>query len=70
MLKYILLFLLALYRFCISPFLGNNCRFYPTCSEYSRIVIQRYGPFKGTYLTVLRLLKCHPWHPGGTDHPA
>lgn len=53
----------------ISPFLGPCCRFYPSCSEYSMEAISKYGMLKGIWLTVKRIVKCHPWHPGGVDLP-
>lgn len=56
-----------LYRLLLSPFLGRNCRFYPTCSEYSIEAIQEHGAFHGSVLTLKRLGKCHPWHDGGYD---
>lgn len=65
--KKILLFLITFYQKCISPYLGKRCRFYPTCSEYSRQAITKYGAIKGSYLTLIRLLKCHPFHKGGYD---
>lgn len=55
------------YRYILSPWVGNQCRFYPTCSHYAEEAIGLYGLTKGSYLTVRRLLKCHPWHPGGLD---
>ncbi|BCX83039.1 conserved hypothetical protein [Methylomarinovum caldicuralii] len=55
------------YRFFLSPWLGNQCRFYPTCSQYALTAIERFGTIRGTWLTVRRLLRCHPWHPGGLD---
>ena len=55
------------YRYVLSPWVGNQCRFYPTCSHYAEEAITRFGLTKGTYLTAIRLLKCHPWHPGGID---
>lgn len=64
------LFFLALirgYQIAISPLLGDHCRFYPSCSHYAYQAIGKYGIFKGGYLAVLRLLKCHPFHPGGVD---
>ena len=67
MIKKILLFMIKIYQKGISPYLGRRCRFYPTCSEYSRQAITKYGAVKGTYLTVKRLLKCHPFHKGGYD---
>lgn len=55
------------YQYAISPLMGNNCRFHPTCSQYAKEAFEGYGFFKGGYLTVLRLVKCHPFHPGGYD---
>lgn len=62
-----LISLLQVYRYLISPFIGDSCRFYPSCSKYAQIAIKRYGACKGLYLTVCRLLCCHPWHRGGYD---
>ena len=59
--------LLRGYRFALSPLLGNNCRFYPSCSHYAETAILEYGFFHGSWLTIKRLSKCHPWHPGGID---
>ncbi len=59
--------LVRTYQVCISPFLGPCCRFYPTCSEYAIIAIRRYGPFRGAFAGLMRLLRCHPLHPGGYD---
>jgi len=61
------LLLIRFYQVAISPHLGKNCRFTPTCSQYAMIAITRHGVIKGTYLTVRRLLKCHPFHAGGFD---
>jgi putative membrane protein insertion efficiency factor len=61
------LFMLAGYRYWISPFLGPACRFEPTCSEYASDAISRYGALRGLKLATCRLLKCHPFHPGGMD---
>jgi putative membrane protein insertion efficiency factor len=55
------------YQLLISPFLPASCRFYPTCSEYSRVSYLRHGFLKGTWLTVTRILRCNPWNPGGYD---
>ncbi len=59
--------LIGIYRYLISPLLGSHCRFYPTCSHYAEDAYKRYGFLKGSYLTIRRLLKCHPWHAGGID---
>ncbi len=63
----ILIGLLKVYRYVISPILGNHCRFYPSCSQYSLIAIQRFGSIKGIYLTFKRLIRCHPFCLGGCD---
>lgn len=55
------------YRVILSPLLRNRCRFYPTCSVYAKTAVQRFGWFKGGCLTIGRLLRCHPLHPGGID---
>lgn len=60
-------FLLRGYRYLISPMLGPNCRFYPSCSSYAEEAIERHGAAKGSYLAARRLLRCHPWHEGGFD---
>jgi putative membrane protein insertion efficiency factor len=61
------LYLLAAYRFLISPWLGQACRFEPTCSVYASTAIRRFGMLQGLRLATCRLLKCHPFHPGGFD---
>ena len=61
------LLLIRFYQVAISPHLGKNCRFVPTCSQYATIAITRFGVIKGTYLAVRRILKCHPFHEGGFD---
>lgn len=63
-----LILLIKAYRLLLSPIMGQQCRFYPTCSHYSETALQRHGLLKGLWLTVIRLLKCHPWHEGGVDH--
>lgn len=59
--------LIALYRYAISPLIGQRCRFYPTCSEYAETAYRRFGFIKGSVLSTKRLCKCHPWHEGGID---
>ena len=65
--KALLLLLLRAYKLGISPFLGQNCRFYPTCSDYAAEAIREHGALRGSTLAARRLCKCHPWHPGGLD---
>lgn len=55
------------YRFFLSPWLGSSCRFTPTCSAYSLQALERHGAAAGTYLTVARIARCHPWCAGGVD---
>lgn len=65
--KQIALFLIRCYQLLFSPLLGRHCRFYPTCSVYTYEAIKKYGLLKGIFLGSKRLLKCHPFHPGGVD---
>nr|WP_277999062.1 membrane protein insertion efficiency factor YidD [Moorella sulfitireducens] len=58
---------IRLYQIFLSPFLGNNCRFYPSCSQYAVEAITKYGILKGSIISLKRLARCHPWHPGGYD---
>ncbi|MBN7797170.1 membrane protein insertion efficiency factor YidD [Parahaliea mediterranea] len=63
----ILITLISVYQACLSPFLGNHCRFYPSCSAYAREAIAEHGVIKGSLLAMRRLSRCHPWHEGGVD---
>ena len=63
----LLIKLIKIYKFLISPLLGNSCRYFPTCSEYSIEALKTYGLFKGLLLSVKRILSCHPWGSGGLD---
>lgn len=63
-----LLALVRLYRRFISPLLPATCRFYPSCSTYALTALLRFGPFKGSWLALRRLGRCHPWNSGGVDH--
>jgi hypothetical protein len=62
-----LLLLIRIYRLAVSPFLPPACRFAPSCSEYAREAIERHGPLRGGRMAIGRLLRCHPFHPGGYD---
>ncbi len=61
------LILIRAYQYIISPMLGPGCRFYPSCSEYAYQAVERYGLLKGSFLSLKRILRCHPFHPGGID---
>lgn len=65
--KSLLIGLLKGYRYAISPMLGNNCRFVPSCSEYAIDAIRRHGSSRGGWLAIRRLGRCHPWCDGGHD---
>jgi len=67
LIRHLLLGLIQVYRYTISPFLGQRCRFYPTCSAYAAEALTRYGVIKGLWLSLKRVLRCHPFHPGGHD---
>jgi putative membrane protein insertion efficiency factor len=67
MIKKILIIIIRGYQKFLSPLLGNNCRFTPTCSEYFILAVEKYGVFKGSYLGGKRIIKCHPFNPGGYD---
>lgn len=57
------------YQILLSPVLGGQCRFYPSCSQYFIEAVRKYGPISGAWRGVLRILRCHPFHPGGYDPP-
>jgi len=65
--SWILIKFVRLYQLTLSPFLGQNCRHYPTCSTYTIEAIQEWGPLKGVWLGIKRILKCHPWGTSGYD---
>ena len=67
MFKYLFLILITFYRRVISPLKAPTCRFYPSCSDYAFQAIDKYGVGKGLILSVRRLCRCHPYHPGGYD---
>ena len=64
--KYLIYFIKA-YQYLISPIIGRHCRFYPTCSSYTIDAMTLHGNIRGIILSFKRLLRCHPWHPGGFD---
>ncbi|QMU62017.1 MAG: membrane protein insertion efficiency factor YidD [Gammaproteobacteria bacterium] len=59
--------LIKAYRFVLSPWLGQQCRFHPTCSQYALQAVEQHGPYRGSWLAAKRLASCHPWHAGGID---
>jgi len=61
------IFLIRIYQRFISPLKKPSCRFYPTCSNYAVDAVSKYGALKGGFMAVKRILKCHPFHPGGYD---
>ena len=65
--RWLIIQLIRGYRLLLSPWLGNHCRFYPSCSSYAIPAIERHGALRGSALGISRLLRCHPWHPGGLD---
>ncbi len=60
--------LIRFYQLAISPWTASSCRYYPSCSQYALIAIQRHGVLRGGWLAIRRLGRCHPWTPGGVDH--
>ena len=67
MLKYILILIIKFYRLFLSPLLGNNCRFYPTCSNYALQALKRHSTFYAIKLIIIRLFRCNPWGGSGID---
>jgi putative membrane protein insertion efficiency factor len=65
--KWALLALIRAYQYLLRPWVGNQCRFWPTCSDYAGQAIGRFGALRGSWLAARRVLRCHPWHPGGID---
>ncbi|MBI5274636.1 MAG: membrane protein insertion efficiency factor YidD [Chlamydiales bacterium] len=65
--KYAAVLVINIYKTMFSPLLGKHCRFYPSCSDFAIEVIKNHGFIKGSILTITRLFKCFPWHPGGYD---
>ena len=65
----VLIGLVRVYQWTLSPFIGRQCRFAPTCSEYFIGAVRKSGAIVGSWRGVRRILRCHPWHPGGYDPP-
>jgi putative membrane protein insertion efficiency factor len=65
--KKLVIIFIKFYQYSISPLLGKNCRYYPTCSAYALEAVKKYGSLKGTALAIKRILRCHPFHAGGFD---
>ena len=65
--RFVLKFLIRVYQVALSPLLGPNCRYYPTCSHYAIEAIENHGSLRGAWLTLKRVGRCHPWHEGGFD---
>ena len=63
----LLLLLIRCYKYAISPLLGQNCRFFPSCSDYTPHAVEKHGACKGACLGLKRITRCHPWNPGGID---
>jgi uncharacterized protein len=57
------------YQATLSPWIGRQCRYWPTCSNYFIAAVQKYGPWRGAWRGVCRVARCHPWMPGGIDYP-
>ncbi|MGD8290556.1 MAG: membrane protein insertion efficiency factor YidD [Desulfobacterales bacterium] len=65
--KTVFISIIWVYQYTLSPLIGPRCRFYPSCSEYARQAIDRHGTLNGLFLAAKRILRCHPFHPGGVD---
>ena len=65
--RWLLIRLVLLYRATLGPFLGGQCRFHPTCSQYAIDAVNKHGALRGSFKALKRILRCHPWSPGGYD---
>ena len=67
--SWLLIGMVMVYRWTLSPIVGRQCRFQPTCSVYFMESVRKYGAIRGVFRGVMRICRCHPWHPGGYDPP-
>jgi putative membrane protein insertion efficiency factor len=67
--KFLIKNLILFYQRFFSPIFGKKCRFYPSCSEYTILAVEKYGVLKGILKSIFRILRCHPFNPGGVDFP-
>jgi putative membrane protein insertion efficiency factor len=65
--RHVLKIVVRIYQIVLSPLLGPNCRYYPTCSQYALEALETHGSLRGVWLTLKRIARCHPWHEGGFD---
>ncbi|MEN3034414.1 MAG: membrane protein insertion efficiency factor YidD [Aquificaceae bacterium] len=65
----IIIFLIKLWQRFVSPLYAPSCRYYPSCSEYAKLAIEKYGLFKGSLKAIWRIMRCHPLSKGGIDYP-
>lgn len=65
--RWVFIVLVRMYQLLISPFVGQRCRFYPSCSRYAIEALSRFGTVRGGWLALKRIVRCHPFHPGGYD---
>jgi len=63
----LLILIIRAYQYLLSPFVGQHCRFHPTCSEYAITAVNRFGVLRGGWLAIRRISRCHPWQAGGVD---
>jgi putative membrane protein insertion efficiency factor len=66
---WVLIGIVYIYRWTLSPLIGRHCRFEPTCSMYFILSVRKHGAIRGAFRGILRVCRCHPWHPGGYDPP-
>jgi putative membrane protein insertion efficiency factor len=65
--RLVMIALIKLYQTILSPFVGQHCRFYPSCSSYALEALEKHGTVRGLWLSIKRVSRCHPWHEGGVD---